>query len=137
MANSSIAQTLSFSAKISALVNDLTVKEREIEAMRTLESIGSEGIPYMVAHLKDMRPIPVPSISLVNHSPTAFEGLRHYSPKTVHDALSAILNQITGQHFEFVYNGASETMRKANLEQWHLWCIKTFPAQASICTTGA
>jgi hypothetical protein len=137
LSTSTFAQTSPIATRVSALVNNLIEKDKELESLRALENLGNEGVPYLIGHLSDVRPIPLHEISLVNNSPDAFEGLRHYAPKTVHDALASILNQITGQHFEFVYNGASEATRKANLEQWRAWCIKTFPRQVNACTTGA
>lgn len=123
-------------AKVSALVEDTLVKGREQQAFSDLERMGMEAAPYLVGHLNDFRPLPVQRISLVNKSPKAFEGLRHYGPKVVHDALSAILNQISGQHFEFVYNGASDAERKKNLEGWRSWCVRAFPEQTRVCNGG-
>jgi hypothetical protein len=91
--------------RVSALVNDMVDARREESAFSSLEALGRPAVPYMVGHLSDFRPLPVADISLRNNFPGAFEESRMYSPKTVHDALAAILNQITGEHFEFVYNG--------------------------------
>jgi hypothetical protein len=62
---------------------------------------------------------------------------QNYSPNTVHDALSAILNQITGESFEFVYNGATPQQRASNQKQWQAWCQKTFPGKSAICLSSA
>ncbi len=119
--------------KVSALVEGTLVKGMAEQAFSDLEAMGMEAAPYLVGHLNDFRPLAVQQISLVNRSPKAFEGLRHYGPKVVHDALSAILNQITGQHFEFVYNGASEAERRKNLNAWRSWCVSTFPQKVRAC----
>jgi hypothetical protein len=71
------------------------------------------------------------SISLENESPDAFEGLRHYGPEKVVDALAAILNQITGQDFGFIYNGATEAQRTQAVQGWRNFLHKT-PA-AEVC----
>jgi len=42
--------------------------------------------------------------------------MRHYAPQVVVDALAAILNQITGQHFGFIYNGATEVERAKTIQ---------------------
>lgn len=122
--------------KVSTLIEDTLVKGKATKAFADLERMGMEAAPYLVGHLDDFRPLPVQAISLVNKSPKAFEGLRHYGPKVVHDALSAILNQISGQHFEFVYNGASDAERRKNLEAWRSWCVSTFPQKVRICNGG-
>jgi hypothetical protein len=122
--------------KVTSLVNQTTNAATEADAFRSLESLGDAGVPYIVAHLDDLRPLPVEAISLENKSLDAFEGLRHYGPKVVHDALSAILNQVTGQSFEFVYNGATDEVRQRNAKAWRDWCAGRYPQQATVCERG-
>jgi hypothetical protein len=121
------------SSQVNALIAETLNKETEQQAFRSLEALGNDGVPYIVGHLDDLRPLPEARISLFNKSPKAFEGIRHYGPKTVHDALSAILNQITRQHFEFVYNGATNEVRAKNTAQWRAWCISSFPEKVDAC----
>ena len=121
-------------AQVSVLVDRMTIRNQEQDAFAQLEALGSPAVPYLVGHLADMRPLPEHEISLINNFPGAFEGLRHYSPQTVHDALAAILNQLTGRDFISVYNGASTLERQANTAQWRAWCIKAFPAKAAACS---
>jgi hypothetical protein len=123
-------------ANVTSLVNQATNAKTETDAFKALESLGAAGVPYIVAHLGDVRPLPVQAMSLENKSPKAFESLRHYGPKVVHDALSAILNQITGESFEFVYNGASVEARQRDSKAWRAWCAKKYPQQATICEGG-
>jgi hypothetical protein len=123
--------------KVAALVEQTTKAGTENLAFAELEALSAEGVPYIVAHLGDARPLPVQQISLVNHPANAFEGLRHYGPKTVHDALAAILNQITGQSFEFVSNGSTPEQRATNKQQWQAWCQETFPHKSAICLSSA
>lgn len=73
-------------------------------------------------------------MSLANETPGAFEGRRHYSPNAVHDALAAVLNQLTGENFVFVYNGATQQERESNRRKWVGWCQEKFPTQAAICS---
>lgn len=75
--------------------------------------------------MDDRRDLPDPRISLANKSPDAFEGLRHYGPKQVVDALAAILNQITGQDFGFIYNGGTNAERKETIDGWREFLRKT------------
>ena len=120
-------------ARVSALVDRTTIQGEQQVAFAQLEALGLPVVPYLVGRLGDMRSLPTHKISLANTSPGAFEGLRHYSPETVHDALAAILNQLTGQDFVAVYNGASVRERQANAAQWQAWCVKTFPEKAAAC----
>lgn len=72
----------------------------------------------MIDLMDDRRPIPFRTITLENHAPGTLEGLRHYGPELMVDAVAAILNQITGADFGFIYNGASEAERRATVIGW-------------------
>lgn len=119
--------------QINTLIEKMLQADTEQQAFANLETLGKPAVPYIVGHLSDARPLPVHSISLRNHAQNAFEAYRHYSPETVHDALSAILNQLTGTNFEFVYNGAEPEIRNKNTIAWHNWCNKNYPKQQAIC----
>jgi hypothetical protein len=121
-------------SRVSKLVEKMTKSPRaEKKAFRELEEIGEQAAPFLVAQLGDMRPLASNVITLENTSSNAFEGSRHYSPETVHDALSAILNQLTGQSFVFVYNGATRQQRDDNRRRWVEWCRATYPDAAVTC----
>ena len=125
----------SLESRISRLVDQTTKSEKaERKAFRELESIGNQAVPYVVGHLGDVRPLAVREITFENKAQDAFEGVRHYGPNTVHDALAAILNQITGQSFVIVYNGATPQEREENRRRWIEWCRSTYPDQAEICS---
>ncbi|WP_213436889.1 MULTISPECIES: hypothetical protein [Lysobacteraceae] len=116
---------------VDRLVTDMTSSPKKQRlALQELERAGRVAIPYLVAHLDDTKRLAEESITLSNQSPEAFEGLRHYSPRTVHDALSALLNQMTGQSFVFVYNGATDADRERNLVAWRTWCLQEFAVKA-------
>ena len=84
--------------------------------------------------MDDRRGLPDPRISLRNKSPQAFEGLRHYGPQEVVDALAAILNQITGQDFGFIYNGATDEERTKTVQRWRAFLHNT--PTAKLCDRG-
>jgi hypothetical protein len=94
--------------------------DQQKEIFRKLEALGDEGVPAMIAQMDDRRALAVPQITLVNNNPNAFEGLRHYGPELVVDALDAILNQITG-FGGFVVNGGSERERQAAVAAWRVY----------------
>jgi len=120
--------------RVSRLVDQTTKSAKaEQKAFNELEFLGNQAVPYLVGHLGDVRPLVVREISLENKASDAFEGVRHYGPSTVHDALAAILNQVTGQNFIFVYNGATPQEREDNRRMWVDWCRSTYPDQAETC----
>lgn len=91
------------------------------ETFAALEKLGVAAVPAIVAQMDDRRPLVEQRISLVNHAPDAFEGIRHYGPEQVVDALAAILNQITDVSFAFIYNGGSDGERRAAVDAWRIY----------------
>ncbi len=43
------------------------------------------------------------------------------------DALAAVLNQITGRNFGFIYNGASEEERRSAVDGWRHYALTRSP----------
>ena len=80
-------------------------------AFNEIEKLGCAAVPAIIKRMDDRRPLPVRYIALENKSPQAFEAIRQYGPEQMVDALAALLNQLTGQDFEFIYNGASDDAR--------------------------
>lgn len=86
-----------------------------------LEALGEEAVPAIVAQMDDRRALRTPSISLVNRSPDAFEGMRHYGPEQVVDGLDAVLNQATGKSFGPIANGGTDRQRDAAIAGWRVY----------------
>lgn len=133
------ACTTDFSGRdLDPIVSDLvkrlagTQKQRQA-AVDQIELLGGGAIPYLVGHLEDNRPLASPGLVMTNRDPSGFESRREYTPETVHDVISAILNEATGQSFVFAYNGGTAIERKNNASQWVLWCQKSFPDMRDIC----
>ena len=104
--------------QVAALIAKMLNKSTEQQAFRDLEALGCAGVPAIIGQMDDRRTLPDPNISLSNNYPEAFDESRSYQPKVVVDALAAILSQITGQDFGFIYNGASEPQRKKAIQGW-------------------
>jgi hypothetical protein len=60
--------------------------------------------------------------------------MRHYGPQVVVDALAAILNQVTGQSFGDIYNGATDKERTKTIQGWRDFLRKTPPEK--LCDAG-
>jgi len=118
---------------VARLMSEVAVQDHQQGVFVELEALGPEGVPYLVGRLNDFRPLPERGITLKNKSPKAFEHLRHYGAETVHDALAAILNQITEENFEFVYNGATNEQRVRNVGAWRSWCKAKYPDKSAVC----
>lgn len=120
--------------RVAALIERMVKVETEAEAFADLEALGCAAVPSTIQRMDDRRSLPDPSIELVNKSPKAFEGIRYYGPTQVVDALAAILNQVTGKHFGFIYNGATDEERTKTIQGWRKFLDST-PAQ-DFCKAG-
>lgn len=95
-------------------------RARQDAIFRQLEALGRAGVPAIIAQMDDRRPLATTAISLRNNFPNAFEGIRHYRPERVVDALDAILNQLTGEGASIV-NGGSDAQRSNAVAAWHVY----------------
>ena len=119
--NDSIADH--FEDPVGALIDKLTASHAEQEdSISRLLAMGEDVVPCLINYLDDVRPVARQAVSFENKSMNSFEAFRHYRPEVVHDLVAAILNQITGKSFIFVYNGASEEARAENAALWASWC---------------
>ena len=100
----------------------------EQRAVADLESLGCPAVPAIIKQMDDRRKLPHPHISLKNKSSYSFEGMRHYAPEQVVDALAAILNQITGRDFGFISTGATDQERTKAIRGWRNF-LKNTPAK--------
>lgn len=112
---------------VAELIKKVPHAEAQMEALAQLEALGCVAVPSIIRRMDDRRKLPIPRISLENKSPDAFEAVRHYSPELTVDALAAILNQVTGEHFGFIYNGASEEERATTVKKWREYLERVGP----------
>ena len=113
--------------RVAVLIKRMLNAKTEQKAFSDLEALGCPAVPAIIRRMDDRRVLPDPRISLSNKSPQAFEGIRHYGPEQVVDALAAILNQVTGQDFGFIFNGATDQERSKAVEGWRGF-LKSTPA---------
>ena len=118
-------------AKVKKLIEGMSNKKTQSRSFAELEALGKGAVPATIRWMNNRRPLAVPYISLRNDSPQAFEAVRQYGPKLTVDALAAILNQVTGESFGFIYNGASETERQREVNGWRTYLYYGRPANGS------
>jgi hypothetical protein len=107
--------------KVKAVIARMVVPGEQHDAFLDLELLGPAAVPAIISLMDDRRPLPEKSMSLKNHSPEAFEGFRHYGPKTVIEALDAILNQLTGEPLGGIENGGSDEARRHAVAEWRVY----------------
>jgi hypothetical protein len=128
------SQEKAIDKRVAVLIERMTKRSTEEKAFADLETMGCAAVPAIVNRMDERRKLPDPRISLRNKSHDAFEGLRHYGPEKVVDALAAILNQVTGQDFGFIYNGATEEERTKAVKGWREF-VQTTPS-SRLCLGG-
>lgn len=119
-----------------AYLIDETTKTPDAEAIAfsQLEALGERAVPEIVSHLSDERPLADHQIVLKNKFPGAFEAVRMYTPRVVHDGLSALLSQMTGKEFHVIdIDNSSSEMRQKNRIQWVTWCRNKYQDKAGDC----
>jgi hypothetical protein len=107
--------------QVKALVGAMLHRDTEEKAFADLEAMGEAAVAAMILLMDDRRELPIRHISLVNKSPGAFEGIRHYGPEVVADAIDAILGQISGERFGHIHNGGSERERVEAINGWRIY----------------
>jgi hypothetical protein len=120
--------------QVATLIEKMLNKKTERQAFSELEALGCRAVPGIIERMDDRRSLPDRHIELRNKSPNAFEGIRHYGPQTVVDALAAILSQLTSREFGFISNGSTEAERTKTIQGWRDFLRKT-PA-AKLCDGG-
>lgn len=115
--------TLPHYAEVRALIAQLgqVSGNQQQRVFDRLEALGEPAVPAIIAQMDDRRALRTQEISLVNHAPDAFEGMRHYGPEQVVDGLAAVLNQITGHSFGSIVNGGSDRQRAATVTGWRIY----------------
>jgi hypothetical protein len=128
------SQQTTMDRRVSVLIEETTRRNTEQKAFADLEALGCPAVPAIIRLMDDRRNLPDRQISLRNKSPEAFEGTRHYGPEEVVDALAAILNQVTGQDFGFIFNGAMAEERSKAVKGWREFLAST--PTSKLCEGG-
>jgi hypothetical protein len=102
--------------------------EDQQAAFDAVIGLDCAAVPALGKLLGDARPLPSRYLRLENRARDAFEKYRQYGPETLTDAVAALLNHITGQHFGSIYNGATPAEREKAVAAWREFLART-PAE--------
>lgn len=130
--------TLPYYAEVQNLIQHLAAislndegRQKEQQAIfDKIEALGKPAVPAIIALMDDRRELADHNMRLMNNFPDAFEAYRLYGPEKIVDALSAILNQITGTGFTSIYNGGTEAERNADVAGWRIYASGRVCGQA-------
>ncbi len=112
-------------AKVERLVGALTDAQRQDQAVSELISLGRDAVPSLVLLMDDRKPVGRRALRLPNRDLPTSELYRWYKPELVVDAVAALLNEITGQTFGSIQNGATEHQRATTVSAWRTFLYKT------------
>jgi hypothetical protein len=125
------------SSKVAQLIDAATHQDSEVRAFADLQNLGDNAVPFIISHLDDMRSLPISQVSVENHAPDAFEARAQYGAEVVHDALGAVLRQMTGLDigaFDADRPPAErQALREKNRVSWAKWCRSRYPSRKTDC----
>lgn len=116
--------TLQYYNKVRELIASLgnVSGEDQQRVFDSLEGLGADAVPAIVAQMDDRRRLQTQAISLKSPSADSYEAIMHYGPELVVDGLAAILPQITGVSFGArILNGGSARERDAVVAGWRIY----------------
>jgi hypothetical protein len=105
---------------VSALIGEMTYGATQQDAVWRLQRLGPRAAPSIIRLMDDRRPLPLQRTMFINNHPQAFEGISHYSPKVVVDALATVLSGMTQRGFGSIESGGSEDQRRAVVNAWRV-----------------
>ncbi|MBK8096096.1 MAG: hypothetical protein IPK26_03265 [Planctomycetes bacterium] len=104
-----------------ALATIVADREQQRQSFAAMVQLGRAALPEIIAAMNDRRLLPERELTLANAGAGAFEGQRHYRPKRVVDGVTAVLNELTGESFGFLGNGARDEERDAAVQAWTIY----------------
>ena len=107
--------------KVSALIEEMTDPATQQDAVWRLQRLGPRAVPSIIRLMDDHRPLPLNRTMFINTNPKAFEGISHYGPKAVVDALSIVLAGMTQCAFGDLYRGGGEDERRSVVGAWRVF----------------
>lgn len=126
------AQPANLKATVNQLV-DATTKNSasEAKAFADLLALGTSGVPYIISHLNDGRPLAEQSLRLP--PVPGSEQTREYKPWFVHDGMVILLTEITGVRIGDENRHTAPAQRSMNKRKWIRWCEERYPDRTAAC----
>jgi hypothetical protein len=106
--------------RVAALIEGVLQPSTAAEALQGMLSLRADAIPAVTRRMDDRRRLALQSVG-VPTQPGAFEGLAHYSPSTVLDLVSLVLQRLAADGMDALPNGGTEQARRRVVSAWRVW----------------
>ena len=107
------------SKRVKKLIDSMASKKNKGEsAFKELMKMESEDVPSIILLMDDYRPLVFDNVEVPSRG---WEGIAHYGPVLVVDALAIILPAITNESFGQIYNGGSALERQQVIDAWRIY----------------
>jgi hypothetical protein len=97
---------------------DPGIADKQAYAFGELMALGEGAASAIVAQMNDRRPLPLPHLA---RRPTPTGQVRRHAPRLVIDALTVMLEELTGQGFGAPYDDGRESQRQLAFDGWRLY----------------
>ncbi len=106
--------------QVRKLLYELTVRQTQESAWKQLLKMPEESIPALIRAMSDSRKLADPWV-VVPTNGSSFEALAHYSPKTVLEAVSILLNNKVNGGLRPITSWDTEKEKHTILNAWRVW----------------
>jgi hypothetical protein len=110
-----------FEGTVRRLINKMLAEGTQQQAVYELQRLDRRAAPSVIRQMDDRRTLPDKHTQFINTHPHGFEGILHYSPKVVVDALATVLGDLTDESFGQIYNGGTEDERRQVVDAWRVY----------------
>ncbi|BCE00256.1 hypothetical protein [Marinicellulosiphila megalodicopiae] len=102
-----------------SLINNLQREDTQDRAFDELLKLDKSAVPSIIFAMDNYSQLSNSQFKL----PTSSGYVKTYHPDLVVDALAIVLNTITGKHYGYIYNGATDTERAQTISAWKTYLI--------------
>jgi len=107
-------------SRVKQLIEKALIEGSVKEAYAELKGLDKSYVPYLILNMDDFRKLPYTSLSFINTSPNAFEGIAHYRVEKVVDLLSMITKRISNASI-YAYQYDNNEQRQHLVQDWKVW----------------
>ena len=104
---------------ITQLIKNIKFENTQQLAIQKLIALGDKAVPLIIYSMDNYLKVDNNEIKIHQKNGT----VKTYSPDLVVDVLAIVLNSITGMHYGYIYNGASDLERAQTVSAWRTYLM--------------